>query len=301
MERIRTSVQVVEVGPEEHGRKLLSFLEARLGRLPTGFFMRLVRSGQVRLDGRRCKPFDRVLAGQKVRIPPVEVAARTDAPPSGDLTIVYEDEHMLVVNKPSGLPVHPGTGRPNSVHGRMRDRTPCPTPVHRLDRDTSGLLLCAKSHVFLRTMHAAWNTVTRAYVCWVEGRWPHPDRHTLDAELDKIHTVRGERVQAGQGKPAVSHVYPLQQKSERSLLLVSLDTGRTHQIRVHLADSGHPIVGDPKYGRGRDLLLHSVFLGWPGRHFFVLPDWPDPFTLTADHEKKIFYLLTETPARKKNI
>ena len=111
MQSERTSVQVVEVGREENGRKLVSFLEARLGTLPAGFFMRLVRTGQVRVDGRRCKPFDRVLTGQKVRIPPVDAQrGQESARALPGIDVVFENEEMLVVDKPSGLPTHGGTG-----------------------------------------------------------------------------------------------------------------------------------------------------------------------------------------------
>lgn len=107
MQSERTSVQVVEVGREENGRKLVSFLEARLGVLPTGLFMRLVRTGQVRIDGRRCKPFDRVLTGQKVRIPPVDVQRKPEAGPAlPGIDVVFENDEMLLVSKPAGLPVH---------------------------------------------------------------------------------------------------------------------------------------------------------------------------------------------------
>jgi len=302
MQSERTSVQVVEVGREENGRKLVSFLEARLGPLPAGFFMRLVRTGQVRVDGRRCKPFDRVLAGQKVRIPPVDVQQRpkSQACLSG-IDVVFENDELLLIDKPSGLPVHRGTGWTDSVHDRLKCRNQggfTPVPVHRLDRDTSGLLLCAKTHDFLRTMHASWSTLTKAYLCWVEGEWGFAGWRTLVSYLAKAETGNGEQVVSGQGKRAVSHVHPLLVRNGRSLLLVVLGTGRTHQIRVHLADSGCPIVGDPRYGRGGGLLLHAAALSWPGHLFFVLPPWQDDFHIERDFAQDITSILATAPAKE---
>ena len=303
MHATRTEVQVVEVGPEENGRKLLSFLEARLGSLPAGLLMRIVRTGQVRIDGRRCKPFDRVAAGQKVRIPPVRVErAERAAPPLQGIEIVHEDGDMLVVLKPAGLPVHPGTGWTDSVHDRLKARHPeqvfTPVPVHRLDRDTSGLLLCAKTHDFLRAMHAAWPTVTKGYLCWVEGVWEQGGWRTIVSDLAKIDTEDGEKVVSGQGRQAVSHVRRISACSGRSLLLVVLGTGRTHQIRVQLADQGHPIVGDPKYGRGGRLLLHATAISWPGHAYFALPRWDGDFRVDPGLAESILAILATAPAKE---
>lgn len=298
----RTSVQVVEVGREENGRKLVSFLEARLGSLPTGLFMRLVRTGQVRVDGRRCKPFDRVLTGQKVRIPPVDAQrGQESASPLPGIDVVFENEEMLVVDKPSGLPAHGGTGWTDSVHDRLKRRHAgvfVPVPVHRLDRDTSGLLLCAKTHDFLRAMHASWPALTKAYLCWVEGEWPFSGWRTIVSKLAKVETGSGEQVVSGQGKRAVSHVHPVLSRAGRSLLLVVLGTGRTHQIRVHLADGGHAIVGDPRYGHGGGLLLHATALSWPGHSFFVLPPWRDEFRIDSGHAHDIENILATAPAKE---
>jgi 23S rRNA pseudouridine955/2504/2580 synthase len=307
MQSFRTAVQVVEVGAEENGRKLTTFLEARLGSLPAGLLMRLVRTGQVRIDGRRCKPFDRVATGQKVRIPPVNVERRegpepAERPTQGDLDIVHEDADMIVVHKPAGLPVHAGTGWDDSVHDRLRGRFSSqaftPVPVHRLDRDTSGLLLCARTHDFLRAMHAQWPAVTKAYLCWVEGCWPHEGWRTIVSDLAKVRTGEGEKVVSGQGRRAVSHVRPIQVSRERSLLLVVLGSGRTHQIRVHLADEGHPIVGDPKYGRGKGLRLHAAFLSWPGHAFFVLPSWPGEHRVSPSLAGSISDILSTAPVKE---
>ncbi len=302
MQSERTSVQVVEVGPEESGRKLVSFLEARLGALPAGFFMRLVRTGQVRVDGRRCKPFDRVLTGQKVRIPPVDVQRRHEsAGVLPGIDVVFENEEMLVIDKPSGLPVHRGTGWTDSVHDRLKCRHQgafVPIPVHRLDRDTSGLLLCAKTHDFLRAMHASWPTLTKAYLCWVEGDWAFSGWRTVVSDLAKVETGSGEQVVSGQGKRAVSHVHALLKAAGRSLVLVVLGTGRTHQIRVHLADSGHAIVGDPRYGRGGGLLLHAVYLSWSGHAFFVLPPWQEEFRIERECAQHIENILATAPAKE---
>jgi 23S rRNA pseudouridine955/2504/2580 synthase len=303
MHATRTAVQVVEVGPEENGRKLTTFLEARLGSLPAGLLMRLVRTGQVRIDGRRCKPFDRVATGQRVRIPPVTVeVVSPDTRVLPGLAVVHQDQDMLLVHKPSGLPVHPGTGWNDSVHDRLQRLSPdqvfTPTPVHRLDRDTSGLLLCAKTHDFLRAMHALWPMVTKAYLCWVDGAWAWPGWRTIVSDLGKAETGRGERVVSGQGKRAVSHVHLLTAGSDSSLLLVVLGTGRTHQIRVHLADQGHPIVGDPKYGRGQGLLLHAAALSWPGHRFFLPPTWEGDFRVSDNLIQFITTLLASAPAKE---
>jgi len=303
MQSERTSVQLVQVGPEENGRKLVSFLEARLGVLPTGLLMRLVRTGQVRVDGRRCKPFDRVLTGQVVRVPPVSVQRREEpARLLPGLDVVFENDEMLVIDKPAGLPVHGGTGWTDSAHDRLKerfaDRIFVPVPVHRLDRDTSGILLCAKTHDFLRAMHASWPFVTKAYMCWVEGQWSGTGWQTIVSNLAKVATESGEQVVSGGGKRAVSHVHRLAGTGQRSLLLVVLGTGRTHQIRVHLADSGCPIVGDPRYGRGGGLLLHAAALSWPGRSFFVLPPWQEEFEIKRVGAQEIQDILSTAPAKE---
>jgi len=303
MQSERTSVQLVEVGPEESGRKLVSFLEARLGSLPAGLLMRLVRTGQVRVDGRRCKPFDRVLAGQVVRVPPVTVQRREEAARLlPGLDVVHENDEMLVIDKPAGLPVHGGTGWTDSVHDRLKGRFAgqvfVPVPVHRLDRDTSGILLCAKTHDFLRAIHASWPAVTKAYLCWVEGKWSGAGWRTIVSELARERTQSGEQMVSGRGKRAVSHVHPLSGTGQRSLLLVVLGTGRTHQIRVHLADSGHPIVGDPRYGRGGGLLLHAAALSWSGHSFFVPPPWREEFGVERTGAQEIQDILATAPAKE---
>lgn len=299
----RTVVQVVEVGPEENGRKLTTFLEARLGSLPAGLLMRLVRTGQVRIDGRRCKPFDRVSTGQQVRIPPVNVETKgceTHTLPG--LVVVHQDHDILLVHKPSGLPVHPGTGWKDSVYDRLKCLFPhqvfIPTPVHRLDRDTSGLLLCARTHDFLRGMHAVWPMVTKVYVCWVEGIWMSSGWQTIVSDVGKTETGRGERVVSGQGKRAVSHVHLLMARGDRSLLAVVLGTGRTHQIRVHLADQGHAIVGDPKYGQGQGLFLHAAALSWSGYRFILPPTWDGDFQVPDDLNQSIIAMLASAPAKE---
>jgi 23S rRNA pseudouridine955/2504/2580 synthase len=214
---------------------------------------------------------------------------------------VFENDEVLLVNKPAGLPVHGGTGWSDSVHDRLKSRHEegfVPVPVHRMDRDTSGLLLCAKTHDFLRSMHASWSSLTKAYLCWVEGAWEAGGWRTIVSELAKAETGRGEQVVSGQGKRAVSHVHQLLGDRQKSLLLVVLGTGRTHQIRVQLADLGHAIVGDPRYGRGGGLLLHAAALSWPGHTYFVLPPWQGEFEIKRICAQDIRDILATAPAKE---
>lgn len=303
---MKTSVQLVIVHPEESGQKLLAFVRARLGqRIPEGLFMRVVRTGQVRIDGKRCKPFDRVLSGQTVRIPPVDIDEPIDISPAPELPLerIFENEEMVAVHKPSGLPVHGGTGWSDSLRDRVAAYpwgTPfVPVPVHRLDRDTSGVVLCAKTHACVRAMHALWPSVTKAYLCWVRGAWTWVGWQTFSDPLEKQQTARGERMVAGVGKEATTHACALDCRPESSLLLVVLGTGRTHQIRVHLAQAGYPILGDGKYGApGARMLLHAAILHWSERTLICWPDWPTSYAVDPLLRERIPQLLLSAPAKE---
>lgn len=304
MSAIKTQVQVIFVSTQENGRKIQSLVESRLGPLPKGLFMRLIRSGQIRIDGRRCKPFDRVHAGQKVRIPPLIVEDRPKAEPVLEpLDIFYQDQDMILINKAAFLPVHRGTGWTDSVHDRLQALYPdfTPVPVHRLDKDTSGLVLCAATHDFLRTMHNLWPQVTRAYLCWVEGVWAWSGWRTLESSLMKTQVRHKEQVVCGQGRQAITHAHVLETRPNATLILALLGTGRTHQIRAHLAHHLAPILGDAKYGQsgpGRDLKLHATLLSWDKFWFFSRPPWPEPWAIHEHWETIIKKLLTSAPATK---
>ncbi|GAU08853.1 RluA family pseudouridine synthase [Desulfoplanes formicivorans] len=293
----------ITIQPEESGQKILQLLQRRVGRdVPRSALMRVIRKGQVRVDGRRVKPFDRVSAGQDVRIPPFATreqpaSSLSDKSKSG-LPVTFEDRDMLVLNKPAGLPVHPGTGWTDSVTTRLAALFPdapfVPVPVHRLDKNTSGILLVAKTYTFLRFMQDQWQAgrVNKHYLAWVQGRWPYRERSRLTDDLAKSGRPGRERVRTGGGKRAVCEVVPAVVRPDLSLLKVRLLTGRTHQIRVQLASRGFPLVGDPKYGGPAhvSMLLHAWSLAWEGHCLTVLPSWTGRFRvdsefLSADHLK----------------
>ena len=304
MDVIKTEVQVVVVGPQESGRKIQSFIEARLGTLPQGLFMRLIRSGQIRIDGRRCKPFDRVQTGQQIRIPPLVITSRQKtATAAQPLEIFYEDQDMVVVNKPAFLPVHRGTNWKDSMYDRLQALYPdfVPIPVHRLDKDTSGLILCAATHAFLRTMHDLWAQVTRAYLCWIAGAWTWTGWRTVKSPVKKMRVGDRERVVCSQGLQAMTHVHVLETRPHATLVLALLDTGRTHQIRAHMAHNFLPILGDSKYGQyeqGQGLKLHAALLSWEKYSFFCPPPWSKPYVSPFHDEGRIRDLLTLAPAPK---
>ncbi|MDO5483288.1 MAG: RluA family pseudouridine synthase [Desulfovibrionaceae bacterium] len=291
------------VTPDESGQKLLQFLQRRL-HLPQSLLHRWVRTGQVRCNGGRCKPFTRVACGDTVRLPPfaMKMAAQGDtvqtmAPP--DMLpplppLVGEADGILAFFKPAGLPTHDGTGHTDSLAGRLAAHYAradfAPTPAHRLDKNTTGLLLVATSYTALRQIQECMQQglLAKEYLAWVHGRWPWPEErllcHMLRKEsrqgLERMHTV-----EAG-GKEARCLVRPLRTHGQSSLLHVRLLTGRTHQIRAQLAQEGHAVLGDSKYGTAsggsRRMYLHSLRVSLPdGRSFACLPDWPVPRALEA--------------------
>jgi 23S rRNA pseudouridine955/2504/2580 synthase len=292
------SAQFVTVTPAESGQKLLQFLERRLGHaVPRAAIQRWIRKGQVRVDKGRSKPFDRIEAGQTVRIPPYEPGdtdRRKPAAPGGPLEFVYEDDRMLVIAKPAGLAVHGGDGISDSVAGRLAAAFAAadfkPTLAHRLDRDTSGLLLAAKTYDALRGLNDrfASGTIGKLYLTWVTGRWREPGTVLLEDHLEKRGAPGSEKVEpvrAGSGKEALAQVVCLLAGEKRSLLAVRLLTGRTHQIRVQLASRGHPVAGDGKYGpagQRAPLRLHCFALRVDGQTQTLPPPWTGGWTVPPD-------------------
>ena len=259
----------VKAGEDEAGRRLDNFLMGQLKGVPRAHVYRLIRSGQVRVNSRRVQASYRLNAGDEVRVPPVRTADDdSSTPPPGrvhadwiEALILHEDPELLVLNKPSGLAVHGGSGISlgaiellraiRGPHSRLE-------LVHRLDRDTSGCLLIAKRASALRALHAQFRdgSVDKRYLTLLVGRWSGGAR-TVDASLATDERRGGERhvrVDAA-GKEAVTHFVPLERFSESVLADVQLMTGRTHQIRVHAASIGHPVAGDERYGVAQDPIV----------------------------------------------
>lgn len=285
----------------ESGQKLLQLLQRRLN-LPQGLLHRWIRTGQVRLNGGRAKPFAIVAVGDMIRLPPFAGGmsgrrkAGAGATVSGALPpLVGRSGDIWAFNKPSGLPTQPGTGHEDSLAGRLAARYAgqpyIPTPIHRLDKDTSGILLVAGSFAALSAMTSALrrHELHKEYLAWVAGSWPQDGNQQLTHWLRKKNAGTGERMHVseapGDGVEASLSVLPLQRGPERSLVLVRLHTGRTHQIRAQLAHMGHPVLGDGKYGRAGTaprLMLHALRVILPdGETFACLPEWREPFAVTA--------------------
>jgi 23S rRNA pseudouridine955/2504/2580 synthase len=255
------AVFTVEIGAEEAGQRLDNFLLARLKGVPRSRIYRIVRGGEVRVNGGRCKPDRRLESGDKVRIPPVRVAERDApaAPGRGLLAelasrVLHEDDALLVIDKPSGLAVHGGSGVTSGLIEALRVMRPdCPALelVHRLDRDTSGCIMIAKKRSMLRHLHEALRegTIEKSYTTLVRGRWPRR-RTRVVAALEKNVVKSGERVVTASegGKEAETRFSILETYDGATLLDARPLTGRTHQIRVHAQFAGHPVAGDPKYG-----------------------------------------------------
>jgi 23S rRNA pseudouridine955/2504/2580 synthase len=249
------------IEPDQAGRRLDNFLVAQLKGVPRSHVYRLLRRGEVRVNSRRSKADYRLQRGDRVRIPPVRQRGESGpATPPTQLSerlaarIVYEDDRLLVLNKPAGMAVHGGSGVGFGLIETLRalrPGAPFLELVHRLDRETSGLLMVAKRRSTLRALHELLRSggVTKRYLALLCGAWSG-ETQRVEASLEKFVLRGGERQVRvhPEGKPAASVFAPVQVYTSTTLMDIELDTGRTHQIRVHAAHLGHPVAGDTKYG-----------------------------------------------------
>jgi 23S rRNA pseudouridine955/2504/2580 synthase len=248
-------VTLLEVGEEAAAQRIDNFLFRTLKGVPKRHVYRVLRSGEVRVNSGRVKPEYRLKPGDRIRLPPIRVAQEKPRTAQGrEFPVVHEDASLLVVDKPSGIAVHGGSGVSFGVIESLRAARPQAKFLelaHRLDRDTSGLLILCKKRGALVELHRMLRDgeVDKRYVALVAGEWP-AERGEIREALHKYVTAMGERrvsVKEG-GMAATTRVKVLKSAPAFSMLELQLLTGRTHQIRVHLAHSGHPVLGDDKYG-----------------------------------------------------
>lgn len=253
----------MRIAPDEEGQRLDNYLLRICKGVPKSHIYRILRSGEVRVNGRRSDAAYRIQGGDQIRIPPIRVSARPEAdrdPAAGaasrvELPVIFEDEALLALAKPPGIAVHGGSGLDFGVIEALRLQRPEARFLelaHRLDRETSGILLVGKKRSALRSLHDMFRVGSsdKRYLVLVNGHWPDAVRH-VRLPLYKFLTDDGERrvsVNEEEGRPAYTIFRRLAAGPRFSLLEAQLKTGRTHQIRVHLAHLGFPIAGDDKYG-----------------------------------------------------
>ncbi len=307
-------VKFVSVDAERAGQRVDNFLLTFLKGVPKSLIYKILRKGEVRVNKGRVKPTYRLKDGDIVRIPPVRVAEAKEILPSVSVldqieqNVIYEDDGILVLNKPSGMAVHGGSGISYGVIEAIRllkDKHGTFELVHRLDRDTSGCLIIAKKRSALRRMHELMREghINKVYLALCQGKWEGGARD-INAPLRKNTLSSGERIVkvSADGKEARSRFVPKQRFVNATLMEVKLYTGRTHQIRVHSQHEGHAIAGDSKYGnRGfskelkkiglNRLFLHARTLSFPwgddGAVLTVVAPMPEDLTGVLDKLIKI--------------
>ena len=288
----------VTIGEEEAGQRIDNYLLRVCKGVPKSHIYRILRSGEVRVNKGRIDQLYRLAEGDMVRIPPIRVAEKTTGNvPGAEFAILHEDAHLLIIDKPAGVAVHGGSGVSYGVIEQLRAARPEAKfleLVHRLDRETSGLLLLAKKRSALTNLHEQMRdgTTDKRYLTMVAGDWRNARQH-VKLPLHKYTTPDGERRVIVRADGQESHtVFTLLKKWHRfALLEAELKTGRTHQIRVHLSSSGFPILGDDKYGDftlNRELMKANDTRGALKRMFlhahqitFTHPETGKPLTVRA--------------------
>jgi len=296
--QVPARVRLITISDEEADQRIDNFLLRICKGVPKSHIYRVLRSGEVRVNKGRIDQTYRLREGDVVRVPPVRVAEKTGPQvPGAEFRVLLEDAHLLIIDKPAGVAVHGGSGVSYGVIEQLRASRPQAKfleLVHRLDRDTSGILLLAKKRSALTNMHEQIREgeLDKRYLALVQGEWKNARQH-VKLPLFKYHTPDGERRVRVQPEGLASHtVFNLVRRiGSFALLEAELKTGRTHQIRVHLASIGFPIVGDDKYGdfglnralqkaEGARLALKRMFLH-AHQITFSHPDSGDRITLNA--------------------
>jgi 23S rRNA pseudouridine955/2504/2580 synthase len=272
-----TGVRKVRIDTERAGQRIDNYLHSELPGVPRSRVYRLLRRGEVRVNGGRIKAEYKLQEGDEVRIPPVRVSVGGPPPPAARAEamlgqVLYEDKRLLVISKPAGVAVHGGSGISHGVIELLRHSRPDLKElalVHRIDRETSGCLVMAKRRSALRELHERFRDglVEKNYFALVAGDWQYGDQ-LIDAPLLVTNRKGGERhvIVSSKGKEARTRVSLSRTYGVYSLLQCAPETGRTHQIRVHLQHTGHPIVGDDRYGdeavnaQAKKLGLKRLFL-----------------------------------------
>jgi len=310
MEINKNSVSQITISDGQAGQRIDNFLVKHLKGVPKSHIYRLLRSGQVRINSGRKKPHYKLCAGDILRLPPVRINENQDTQIPESVTrllkdaIIFEDDKLIAINKPSGIAVHKGSGLKFGVIEAFRQIDPKQPLelVHRLDRETSGCLLLAKDRQVLAQLHEMLRHETimhmeKTYLTLLDGVWTQ-GKQTIDTGISKIKRG-GEHIMQvdADGDRAISHFQPLEifENNARpcSLMQITIDTGRTHQIRVHAQHSGHAIIGDSKYGNKeanrafRESGLKRLFLH-AKRLYLPLPD---PITLDAPLSDELQQLL----------
>ncbi len=284
----QTGVRKIRIDEEQAGQRIDNFLRRELPGLPKGRLYRILRRGEVRVNGGRVRAEYKLATGDEVRVPPARINAEHAGPPAGTgrsllENILFEDRQMLVVNKPAGMAVHGGSGISHGVIEILRSARPELRDLslaHRLDRETSGCLVLAKRRSALRTLHAMFRDgqVEKNYLALAIGDWQHGTQ-LVDAPLFVQHRQGGERhvIVSAEGKPAQTRIRLSKSFGHYSLLQCQPLTGRTHQIRVHAAHAGHPLARDERYGDAdanarlkilglKRLFLHAQSISFPDEH-----------------------------------
>ena len=257
----KTSVKYYTISADEDGQRIDNFLLNKLKGMPKSRVYRILRKGEVRVNKKRVSPSYKLHEGDEVRVPPVFLEEKAkQAPPSQSTRtllserILFEDDNLLIINKPSGMSVHAGSTVRVGVVEALRHLYPKLVNLelaHRLDSETSGCLVLAKRKKILRELHALLREgqVSKIYWALTMGKWTRSQRR-VDLPLHKDYRDGGKHVVEvdRDGKSALTVFHPLEVYADASLMEVKLYTGRTHQIRVHAAHQGHPLAGDDRYG-----------------------------------------------------